>query len=219
MAAACGTPVVRFSTVPVTAAESGRASRRRRALAARRGARTRACRVGTRADAGCCGAKTRRDKSPRGTHECVRHGSSRDCWLMRWAAFIGLPHSPQNFNSFSNLAPQDGHTRPVDFGLTGAAGGALGLLEGGSWPSQRRRGRLPPERRPAPFGGLLGVLIIFRKACPGDIRIASREGFRKWRPSARPGERREKPAPAGRSCGLTPRTYAMTAIATTHAIR
>jgi HlyD family secretion protein len=41
-----------------------------------RGARTLACRVGTPADAGFIGAKTRRDESRRCTQECVRHGIS-----------------------------------------------------------------------------------------------------------------------------------------------
>ena len=43
-------------------------------LTGRCGARTRACRVGTHADARCAGEKTRREESRRGTHECVRHG-------------------------------------------------------------------------------------------------------------------------------------------------
>ena len=30
-----------------------------------------------------------------------------------WTTFMGLPHSPQNFSSFSNLAPQEGQTKPV----------------------------------------------------------------------------------------------------------
>ena len=38
-----------------------------------RGVRTRACRVGTSADARLPGAKKRREESRRGTHECVRH--------------------------------------------------------------------------------------------------------------------------------------------------
>ena len=41
--------------------------------AGRCGARTRACRVGTYADAFCRRPQKRRDESRRGTHECVRH--------------------------------------------------------------------------------------------------------------------------------------------------
>src|ERR1039458_5354980 len=44
----------------------------------RRGARTRACRVGTPADARRVGEKTRRDESRRSTHECVRHVGRQD---------------------------------------------------------------------------------------------------------------------------------------------
>src|ERR1035437_319429 len=43
------------------------------------------------------------------------------------ATFIGLPHSPQNLSSFSNLAPQDGQTEPLAFGAAGLGGaGAAG---------------------------------------------------------------------------------------------
>ena len=58
-------------------AESGgeiTASRREAQNRVQRGARTRACRVGTPADARRSKAKTRREESRRCTHECARHG-------------------------------------------------------------------------------------------------------------------------------------------------
>jgi hypothetical protein len=45
------------------------------------GAGTRACRVGTLADASCPRAQRRRVETRRGTQECVRHDSNREVAL------------------------------------------------------------------------------------------------------------------------------------------
>ena len=55
-----------------------------------RGARTRACRAATPADAGWPGLKTRREQSRRGTHECVRHGIL--ALALAAAVFSGCAH-------------------------------------------------------------------------------------------------------------------------------
>jgi len=58
--------------------------------AGRCGARTFACRAGTPADVRRNGAKTRREESRRGTHECVRHGIL--ALALAAAVFSGCAH-------------------------------------------------------------------------------------------------------------------------------